>query len=1011
LSTVVDTNGPFRDFFPFRELRINASGTVAFLGILDDGRYGIFTGPDPIADKVIATGDALNGSTVSSIDTGISPEFNDAGQIAFKVMLADGRQVLIRADPVTNVIRWAGPSQASPDGAFNTAGNWQPQQVPIKDDTRADTALFDLDRTYDVTVENAHTVERVIVSDGVVKFTGAGSIDAASSEPDTPGLSVEGARLNVEGGGLSAVAALVNQEGGILSAFTVAVHGPAGAAAEVRIENELKILNGARVESGFGFVGGSGAANVAIEGRGARWRLDSEEASDPAVLAISGDPGDDGAVAVRGGGSISADAALAAVVVGDRPNGMGLLEVTGKDDMNQASLVSAYNLRIGNEGEGELKITAGGQVETNTARLAVMPASRGTMIVEDAGSAFTVTDLDSAAGLFIGRAGTAEVFVRDGGKIESLAVGVTLGELAGSFGSLEVDGGELLTGVLRVGSNASDSGEARGELKLLNAGKASAFDLMIGSVTNPAGAATARGDAIIRGAGSDLTILVSVAVGENGAGSLQIEDGGALVFESDAETAALRIGVGRGVGRVTVSGANSRIEDQAQDALLVMGASTPVSETSRLDVLDGATATFGRGAIARELPAPLGNIPAALIVVRNATLNFTLDAGPIDDFDDYQNAATQALFLGQHAELRVEGGGKLNSRLVILGEGGVGSTRALVSGADSTWKASEIITLPDFPVVVRVLDGATLDATKLTIAGVGIFQVANGSHLESQNANVGTTVFGVFSGNAGIDLIGEDTTWSTDTLVVGDAGPSGSGIVQISTGAVLTADIVTVNRTGRIEGNGGRLVAGQRIVNGGTIAPGLSPGVLTIEGNYEQSESGRLEVEIAGLTAQTQYDQLIVTGDVDIDGTLQLSFIDGFLPRTGDTFDFLEVGGLLTGGFSEVEIEGILPDWEYEFGQNGEVLQLRSLSDAVPILPGDFSADGTVNAADYVVWRKSGGPPGEYETWRTNFGRTAGGGDGSAASLGAHSQVPEPASFVMFLTGTLAATRIRRRFD
>jgi len=60
---------------------------------------GIFTGPDPGGDRVIATGDPLFGSIVVGLDftpTGL----NDAGQIAFAATLADGRQVVARADLV-----------------------------------------------------------------------------------------------------------------------------------------------------------------------------------------------------------------------------------------------------------------------------------------------------------------------------------------------------------------------------------------------------------------------------------------------------------------------------------------------------------------------------------------------------------------------------------------------------------------------------------------------------------------------------------------------------------------------------------------------------------------------------------------------------------------------------------------------------------------------------------------------------------------------------------------------
>ena len=56
---VADTNGPFADFpqsFLVRAgISLNDPGNVAFMAILDDGNLGIFTGPDVVKDKVIAT--------------------------------------------------------------------------------------------------------------------------------------------------------------------------------------------------------------------------------------------------------------------------------------------------------------------------------------------------------------------------------------------------------------------------------------------------------------------------------------------------------------------------------------------------------------------------------------------------------------------------------------------------------------------------------------------------------------------------------------------------------------------------------------------------------------------------------------------------------------------------------------------------------------------------------------------------------------------------------------------
>jgi hypothetical protein len=67
--------------------------------------------------------------------------------------------------------------------------------------------------------------------------------------------------------------------------------------------------------------------------------------------------------------------------------------------------------------------------------------------------------------------------------------------------------------------------------------------------------------------------------------------------------------------------------------------------------------------------------------------------------------------------------------------------------------------------------------------------------------------------------------------------------------------------------------------------------------------------------------------------------------------------------------------------------------------PGDFNNDGTVDAADYVVWRKKLGTTytqSDYDAWRANFGKTAGSGAAlpSAEPLPA---VPEPSSELLIM--------------
>ena len=104
-TTVADTSGAYSSFsggnndnFAAVPPTINDRGTVAFYAQLDAGGEGIFTGPNPVKHKVIATGDSLFGYTVQSV--ALSPSgINDLGQITFIARLANGTEVVVRADP------------------------------------------------------------------------------------------------------------------------------------------------------------------------------------------------------------------------------------------------------------------------------------------------------------------------------------------------------------------------------------------------------------------------------------------------------------------------------------------------------------------------------------------------------------------------------------------------------------------------------------------------------------------------------------------------------------------------------------------------------------------------------------------------------------------------------------------------------------------------------------------------------------------------------------------------
>jgi hypothetical protein len=105
-------------------------------------------------------------------------------------------------------------------------------------------------------------------------------------------------------------------------------------------------------------------------------------------------------------------------------------------------------------------------------------------------------------------------------------------------------------------------------------------------------------------------------------------------------------------------------------------------------------------------------------------------------------------------------------------------------------------------------------------------------------------------------------------------------------------------------------------------------------------------------------------------------------------------------------------------GESRVSLDLQiTFSDQPFVVPGDFNLDGTVNAADYVVWRKNDGTQQGYDTWRANFGRTAALGaasglsnDGTAAASTKSSiGVPEPAAVLISLIAAIGLVTISGR--
>lgn len=160
----------------------------------------------------------------------------------------------------------------------------------------------------------------------------------------------------------------------------------------------------------------------------------------------------------------------------------------------------------------------------------------------------------------------------------------------------------------------------------------------------------------------------------------------------------------------------------------------------------------------------------------------------------------------------------------------------------------------------------------------------------------------------------------------------GIGLIHHNSGTLLMVDNSSIgfesqfvnDPDGRIEGIGGLGTAGNQVISDyGTLAPGNSPGQLTIYGDYTQYAGGVLEMEIAG-TLSSLYDRISVSnmGSASFFGTLSLELINGFEATEGDVFTLISGADTLY-AFSDITVLGLDPSLGFNAFQSGGSFQLE----------------------------------------------------------------------------------------
>jgi len=304
-----------------------------------------------------------------------------------------------------------------------------------------------------------------------------------------------------------------------------------------------------------------------------------------------------------------------------------------------------------------------------------------------------------------------------------------------------------------------------------------------------------------------------------------------------------------------------------------------------------------------------------------------------------------------------------------------------------------------------VTDGSNWQPSKYDEAQINSGTVV----VDAVGQRAGVLKLGATAGSNGQLQVNSGWLEVSDAIVIG-AHETGQGKLTLGGGAVSTND-VAIGFLGQLEGVG---TLQADVYSEGAILPGSSTGTLTINGKLVQSEMGVLSIDLASATS---FDKLVVNGNMDLGGLLEVMLLDGYSPAAGATFDVLDWSGTKFGMFDVLALPALASGLEWDT-TDLESQGILSVVAATTILAGDYNDDGTVDAADYSVWRdalNSDTPleneteslgvvdAADYDAWRTNFGNAASG----TASRGV--PTPEP-NALLLLTVAVATFAPSRRF-
>jgi hypothetical protein len=202
----------------------------------------------------------------------------------------------------------------------------------------------------------------------------------------------------------------------------------------------------------------------------------------------------------------------------------------------------------------------------------------------------------------------------------------------------------------------------------------------------------------------------------------------------------------------------------------------------------------------------------------------------------------------------------------------------------------------------------SVDHGAITIGSGGYHQTGNpGNTLVAALGHV--NVAGDYTQDGGSTTIRANGTITAYTYLL-------NGGTLLVDGILDPANVI-IGEGAELAGHG---VIDADVSNSGSISPGSgsAPGTLTIHGDYAQSPLGFFEEEIDSLD---DFGQLVDWGMATLDGTLDISLQDGYVPDMGATFYFLEASAV-NGEFAHLNGLAINNLEVFDVSYNGSSVEL-----------------------------------------------------------------------------------------